>query len=158
MKEGFMEIVTNIDSKMQKEFYSNLLWLGVINLVMGAVLFFITVLTSRYLGNENNYIYFIVGLCVFFGAFVIALYFINIKNTRYKNRSVSCKFYLDYVEYSMLYHGEVEASRKLFYQDIYKVRETKNYIFIYIDLANFVPVLKSIVPDLPTLRELINKK
>lgn len=40
MKEGFMEIVTNIDSKMQKEFCSNLLWLGVINLIIGAVLFF----------------------------------------------------------------------------------------------------------------------
>lgn len=154
-----MEIVTNIDSKMLKELNRRLLWMGIAYLIAGAVVFPIYIIFSSFWYYDfNKILLFMFCLFAVGGAIFVALYFVNIRYTRYKNRSVSCKFYLDYMEYSMLYHGEVEASRKLYYQDICKVRETKNYIFIYIDLANFVPVLKSIVPDLPTLRELINKK
>ena len=57
-----------------------------------------------------------------------------------------------------MYHDEIAGSSKLYYSDIYKVKETKNFIFIYLNQQQAFPILKSNVSDLDSLRKLIKKK
>ena len=57
-----------------------------------------------------------------------------------------------------MYHDEVSGSSKLYYSDIFKVKETKSFIFIYLNPQQAFPILKENVSDLDYLRKLIKRK
>ena len=62
------------------------------------------------------------------------------------------------MEIKTYYHGEVEATCKLYYSDAFKIRESKRYIFVYQDNMRAFPMEKANVPDLERLKEVLKLK
>ena len=88
----------------------------------------------------------------------MACLFINCQSCEKMNRENVYTFYDEYVEVKTMYHDEVAGSSKLYYSDIFKVKETKSFIFIYLNQQQAFPVLKENVSDLDYLKKLIKKK
>ncbi len=151
-----MQIRTKIDGKMQKELLQGLMifaWttfsVGLAGLIAYIVVFVGLDLKDNYPILISCSIVFAVGL----------MYVVTcgklVKNAQATNKTNIYTISEEYMQIESEYHGEIQETTKLFYSDIVKIKETKNYIFVYPDTTRAYPIEKKNVPDIDTLRRLI---
>lgn len=150
-----MQFRTKYDGNMQKEMLSSFFTLAIIFCVLGGI-GFVAYLIVDVILEVPGYSYLIIT--VFPLGIGIGFLFIRlnaVRNCDKINRENEYTFYADYFEIKTFYHGEEETSAKLFYSDIFKIKETKGYFFVVPDRLRMFPMQKSNVPDVDALRKLI---
>ena len=154
-----MVVKTKIDENVQKELSKNMLIFSYICFVLGAIALIAIVSYETIKNVEISIEYDILVSAIFaLGLILIISVKITIKNAKVLNRENVYTFKDEYFEIQTMYHNEVEATQKIYYADIYKIKETKNYIFIYQNFNRAFPISKSATENLDELRKLINKK
>ena len=153
-----MEVKTSLDERMQKELLRTPIICCWIIIVFGIISLVLTIATAIIDKKLNTTILVATAFFLVMGVILLISFNKTIQSVQKSNRENVYTFYDDYVEIKTMYHDEVAGSSKLYYSDIYKVKETKNFIFIYLNQQQAFPILKSNVSDLDYLRKLIKKK
>ena len=153
-----MEVKTSSDERMQKELLRTPIICCWIIIVFGIISLVLTIATAIIDKKLNTTILVATTFFLVMGVILLISFNKTIQSVQKSNRENVYTFYDDYVEIKTMYHDEVAWSSKLYYFDIYKVKETKNFIFIYLNQQQAFPILKSNVSDLDYLRKLIKKK
>ena len=150
-----MEVKTKLDEKMQREFMKKFFITGLLIAIVGSLCLITYFIVSLFVNDVDKiYLYCPVSLLTL-GVVFIILYSMNIKNISKLNKENAYTFNQEFMEIKTIYHNEVEGTAKLYYSDAYKIKETKNYIFIYLNFQQAYPVLKSNVPNIEELKKLI---
>lgn len=151
-----MQIRTKIDGKMQKELIMGqfvfawiMLGLGIAGLVVYIGVYVGFDLKENYPLLISCSIVFAVGL-----VFVVS-YNKIVKNAEVINKTNIYTISQEFMQIETEYHGEIQESTKLYYSDIFKIKETKNYIFVYPDSTKAFPIEKKNVSDIDSLRRLL---
>lgn len=151
-----MQIRTKIDGKMQKEL---LMWQIVCSwILLGIGIAGLVVYIGVYVGFDLKENYPLLISCSI--VFAVGLVFVVSYNKIVKNAEVINKtnIYIisqEFMQIETEYHGEIQESSKLYYSDILKIKETKNYIFVYPDSTKAFPIEKKNVSDIDSLRRLL---
>lgn len=153
-----MEVKTSLDERMQKELLKTPIICCWIIIIFGGISLILTIVTA--IGAKKVDGIFLLATAIFLITGIILLISFNktIQSFQKTNRENVYTFYDDYLEVKTMYQDEVSGFSKLYYSDIFKVKETKNFIFIYLNQQQAFPVLKENVSDLDYLRKLIKKK
>lgn len=154
-----MEVKTKIEGKVQKELLLPLYVVAWVTTCLGAVglIVFGVLLGGEETTNAWDAIGYpfagllVVGICIF----VMHAFKVKSANINKENLYV---FNDEFFEIKTIYHGEIEDTGKLYYNDIAKIKETKNYIFIYPTINLAYPVAKANVENLDALRKLLKMK
>jgi len=97
-------------------------------------------------------------------AVVIILCIVSIVNCKKVEKKFGKKqldnvyvFYDEYIDINTMRIEEITQSTKLYYSDIFKIVETKEYFFLFIDKMHSYPILKENIPDMSRFISLIYK-
>ena len=154
-----MIIRTKLDKNMQKELSKMLIILSYVSLAIGAV-WFLAYVIGTMIGHKFDY-RFLWGM--FFLVLPIFLIF-NFKKSVMAlgdgTKENEYEFFDDYFTATTYYHNENIGTMKVQYSDIYKTRETKNYIFVFINYGSALPISKAGLGEevLQKIRECLNVK
>lgn len=153
-----MEVKTSLDERMQKELLKTPIICCWIIIIFGGISLILTIVTA--IGAKKVDGIFLLATAIFLIMGIVLLISLNktIQSFQKTNRENVYTFYDEYVEVKTMYHDEVSGSSKLYYSDIFKVKETKSFIFIYLNPQQAFPILKENVSDLDYLKKLIKKK
>jgi len=141
-----IEVKTVIDSNVQKELNFKAFLVSLIMLILGSVgivcYIIFSVITTKY---ETILFYVLLLSAVCFVVGLIGV--ITIKNVNKKAAGRDCEVKLifeeDYYIINEFRNNEQVATVKIFYKDVLKTRETKNYFFIYQIATVAHPIKKS---------------
>ncbi len=162
-----IKVNTDLDKSMQKELSGTAFKLSVAFIIVGAIgvaAFLIMEIASIFIDalKDEEYFIYLILFAVFLGAGIGLL---AVLKTAYKNVTslvkVNCyEFYSDCFTVDQAMNGEIVAHAKLYYNQITKSKESKNYLFIYVGAAGAYPVLKSALTEaeLNTLKSLSKLK
>ena len=151
-----MQIRTKIDGKMQKEL---LMWQIVCSWILlgigtAGLIVYIGVCVG--LDLKENYPLLISCSIVFaVGLVFVVTYNKIVKNAEVINKTNIYTFLQEFMQIETEYHGEIQESTKLYYSDIFKIKETKNYIYVYPDTTKAYPIEKKNISDIDSLRRLL---
>lgn len=154
-KESVMEVKTKIDAKMQKEMLKKQLILSYVFIACGAVGALIGFFVLIFFDSGEYFACSAIVLGCGLGLLIASKKMI--KSAEVSNKENIYTFGADFVEVKTMYHDDEMGTLKLYYTDILKIKETKNYIFIFPDNTKAYPVLKENVSDLEELKKLIHK-
>ena len=148
-----------LDSKVQNELNKSLWVLALICTICGAIGFAIyVVLVAIGAGAVlQDYLF----LYVFFLAFgILLLFMVKRINTISIKRNLSEELELneDYLVEKISQNNEVVATNKHYYKSFTKIKEAKNFLFLYINSAGAVAIPKSLFTpeDFTKIKNLIN--
>lgn len=147
-----MQIRTKIDGKMQKEL---LMWQIVCSWILlgigtAGLIVYIGVCVG--LDLKENYPLLISCSIVFaVGLVFVVTYNKIVKNAEVINKTNIYTISQEFMQIETEYHGEIQESTKLYYSDIFKIKETKNYIYIYPDTTKAYPIEKKNISDIDSL-------
>ncbi len=151
-----MQIRTKIDGKMQKEL---LMWQIVCSWILlgigtAGLIVYIGVCVG--LDLKENYPLLISCSIVFaVGLVFVVTYNKIVKNAEVINKTNIYTISQEFMQIETEYHGEIQESTKLYYSDIFKIKETKNYIYVYPDTTKAYPIEKKNISDIDSLRRLL---
>lgn len=151
-----MQIRTKIDGKMQKEL---LMWQIVCSWILlgigtAGLIVYIGVCVG--LDHKENYPLLISCSIVFaVGLVFVVTYNKIVKNAEVINKTNIYTISQEFMQIETEYHGEIQESTKLYYSDIFKIKETKNYIYVYPDTTKAYPIEKKNISDIDSLRRLL---
>ncbi len=152
-----LKVSTVIDAKAQKALSNNTMIASIIALVIGALGIVAYVILSTFI--NNSYIDILLIFCI---PFTIGLIYVitinkNIKAVAVNQFTSEYDFDTDYFNVTSSRNGDIVGTQKVYYRDIYKIREKDEYIFIYINKFNVFIVKKSNISgeDLIALRSLL---
>lgn len=151
-----MQIRTKIDGKMQKEL---LMWQIVCSWILlgigtAGLIVYIGVCVG--LDLKENYPLLISCSIVFaVGLVFVVTYNKIVKNAEVINKTNIYTISQEFMQIETEYHGEIQESTKLYYSDIFKIKETKNYIYVYPDTTKAYPIEKKNILDIDSLRRLL---
>lgn len=151
-----MQIRTKIDGKMQKEL---LMWQIVCSWILlgigtAGLIVYIGVCVG--LDLKENYPLLISCSIVFaVGLVFVVTYNKIVKNAEVINKTNIYTISQEFMQIETEYHGEIQESSKLYYSDIFKIKETKNYIYVYPDTTKAYPIEKKNISDIDSLRRLL---
>lgn len=165
-ENGTVKTSVKLDEKLCAELNKNVRNVGIISLVAGAIIFVCGVLVlgiNIYEGTEEADSYVLLGLSalfIFLGVFYVLLCKNISKNTVKMNRVEHLEFFGDYLIEREYTDGEHTSTNKVYYKWLVRIRETKNYLFLYNTRATAVAVEKSSIPqsELDTIRSLLKKE
>lgn len=151
-----MQIRTKIDGKMQKELLKTQIVLSWVLFGVGLAGLVAYIGVSLFVDFEENYPLIVVCSMFFAIGLIFGISYNKlVKNAETINKSNIYTFSQEFMQIETEYHGEIEDKTKLYYSDILKVKETKNYIFIYPDTTKAFPIEKKNVQDIDSLRRLL---
>lgn len=154
-----MQFRTKLDENMQKELIRVPRIFAIVISVLGFVGIVFTVSVIVFTGSEDiQFLEYFFAAIFAMGLVLIFTYGRIIKNFSKINKENEYTIYDEYMEIKTYYHGEVEATCKLYYSDAFKIRESKRYIFVYQDNMRAFPMEKANVPDLERLKEVLKLK
>lgn len=151
------KFTTEIDEKSQKALSKNVINFCIACIVIGSI----GLLTYIVLGtiNDNPYYDFILLFSIPFAIGLVYLVLIkkNIKNMTLKKFTNEYEFNEDHFNVTSIQNNEPVGTQKIYYKDIYKTRETDEYIFVYINKYSAYIMKKSNVESgyLSTLRAIL---
>lgn len=158
-ERGSIKVTTEINEKMQKEFSRGTYKMGLAFTIIGAIcaaLFLALEIASIILKFEEGYITFLILAAVILCSGVSIMVAVNkavatVRNTR---KVFVYEFFKEYISANEYLNGENVTTAKVYYGQISKGRETKNYLFFFINGASAFPVDKSQLneAELNTLR------
>lgn len=151
-----MQIRTKIDGKMQKELIMGQFVFAWIMLGLGIAGLVVYIAVGVAFDLKENYAILVPCSVVFAVGLVFVVSFNKIvKNAEVINKTNIYTFSQEFMQIETEYHGEIQESSKLYYSDILKIKETKNYIFVYPDSTKAFPIEKKNVSDIDSLRRLL---
>lgn len=151
-----MQIRTKMDGKMQRELFLVPYVASWVILAIGGVGILAYILISACFDVEKMYALLGFSAIMFtIGLIYVLVYSRIIKSASMSNKTNIYTFSEEFVTIETEYHGEILDKEKLFYSDIYKIKETKRFIFVYPDMTKAYPIEKKNVQDIDTLRRLL---
>ncbi len=152
-ERGTVKTSVKLDEKLYCELNKNLRTLGILYIVIGAVLTAVGVFVLGIAIYENEIVdyydilIFVLGIVFIFIGIFFRLYYKNFNAAASKmNRIEEVEFFDGYfMEYEYT-EGELTSTNKVYYKWIVKVRETKNYLFLYNTRVTAVAVDKNSLP------------
>ena len=155
VKENDMQFRTKYDGNMQKEYLSDFFILAIVFCVLGGIGFVAYLITDVVLEVPGYSYLFISVIPMGVGIGFLFIRVNAVKNCDKINRENEYTFHDDYFEIKTFYRGDEESSSKLYYSDIFKIKETKGYFFVVQDRLRMFPIKKNNAPDVEVLRKLI---
>lgn len=147
-ESGTIKVSTEMSEKVQKEFIKSTRTIGLVFTVIGAigVAFFLVleIIAVFYeYDHEGMFVILIMesGL-LGLGIGLLVLVGKTVKAAGTINRTFVYEFCKDYFTASEILNGEQVSSAKIYNSSIKKVKETKGYLFIYVNAASACPVDK----------------
>ena len=144
-----MKTKTVIDSNVMKQLNGKTLKLGIVFVSLGGVLTVLYVILSL-IANffKFNRLY---GVCLV----MIIVVGVTLLYSYYKAKSQSMKgnvvneveFFDTYLESHSIRNGELFQTNKINYVDISKVKETEDFIFVYINSLSAVVINKKVLTE-----------
>ena len=153
-----MEVRTFLDERMQKELLKTPIICCWIIIIFGGISLILTIVAAIFDKKLDTILLIATVAFLIMGVVLLISFNKTIQSFQKTNRENVYTFYDEYVEVKTMYHDEVAGSSKLYYSDIFKVKETKSFIFIYLNPQQAFPILKENVSDLDYLKKLIKKK
>lgn len=150
-----MKCSVKVDENMQKELNNELKNKSKIMVIVGVIGFVLYIALSLFF--ENSYVDLVLWISAFiFGVGLVLLFTVNKtnKNSVERNLVDEIELFEDHLIENIKKNEEVIATNKHYYKDIIKVKETENYLFLYVNKAAAVPIIKSAF----TKDELVNIK
>ena len=142
-----VNVKTEIDKTAQKALSKNVIIFCIASIVVGSVglLTFIVL----YAFFESAYLDLLLLFSIPFALGLVYLIMINknIKNMAESKITNEYNFNEDSLNVTCEKNGEIFGTQKVYYKDIYKVREVKDYIFIYINATSAYIIKKSNATD-----------
>lgn len=141
--DGAIASVCKIDGKLYKQSYKNNFIIIAVILGLSIVVVGLEILRSCI--NSSAYdIFILISFCILFalGVFLLAINIIAVKKSDSSQKTCECEIYREYMLVTF-YEKEVKASAaKLYYEKLFKCRETKDYFLAYASRTAFIPVSK----------------
>ena len=157
MENYIMTTKTKLDEKMQKELSRNILIMAIIFIILGSI-GLIGYFIADFLEIKGYEFLLIMTIPLGVGIGFCIIYSNAIQAAKRMNRENIYTFAETFFEIQTLYHNEVEATVKLFYIDIYKVKETKNFLFVFADAKRAYPIAKSNITNIDVLKLMLSKQ
>lgn len=156
-----IETNVKVDYSLQKELNGKSKLVSLIMLIVGIAGLIVYVLLGAILPGEPKWVELFLVFAIPFGVGLVCLVTINITNKKSLegDRELKLAFSEDSYMVSEVKNGEKIAEVKVYYKDVLKTRETKNYFFIYQNLTIAYPIKKSDVSsdDLNKIKNLISE-
>ena len=151
-ENGTIKVETRLDENVQKEFMAKTFIVSLVCLILGSVgivAYLTWDILSEFIAIKAPSI---VILIVFACAFAFGLVFVIsrnklVKKARTENKTEVYEFFNNYVVANDYLNGEQVATVKIYYNQIIKRKETKNYIFFFVQTAAACPVSKAGLTD-----------
>ena len=138
-----MKSSVKVDEKVIKQLNSNILKKGLIWTILSSSILLIYIIVTVFLNKNINVL--ILSLMAFVsagGILMIWCYFKIKRNTLKENRTNEVEFFEEYLESRVIKNEQVVATQKVNYNEIVKIKETEDYIFIYPTINNAFVVEK----------------
>lgn len=148
---------TALDERAQKAFTKNFKIYSIIATVIGAIGIVAYIVTSLFVNSSFLDILLVFSLPFAFG--VVYLFMINktTKKTVASELVNEYEFDNNFFTVTSYKHSEQVGTIKVFYKEIYKIKEKNNYIFLYINRVNAYIVDTENLPkeDITLLRAIL---
>lgn len=138
-----MKSSVKVDEKVMKQLNSNILKNGLIWTISIASIILTYIMVAVFLNkNTNAFILSLMALVLAGGILMIWCYFKIKRDTLKENRTNEVEFFEEYLESRVIKNEQVTATQKVNYNEIVKIKETEDYIFIYPTMNNAFVVEK----------------
>ena len=155
-----VKVKTKIDKKVQISLSKKRLFVALVLTIMGVIgIIAYTVLTIAFDYDVlNRYLLLVIPFGLGFA--MIALIWQNIKKINGNEFINEYEFNSEFLNISTTKNNEVIGTQKVYYKDIFKVKENKSYIFIYINQASVFVIDKTCVKadEIKEIRNLLKLK
>lgn len=138
-----MKSSVKVDEKVMKQLNSNILKNGLIWTISIASIILTYIMVAVFLNkNTNAFILSLMALVLAGGILMIWCYFKIKRDTLKENRTNEVEFFEEYLESRVIKNEQLIATQKVNYNEIVKIKETEDYIFIYPTINNAFVVEK----------------
>lgn len=160
--KGSIKVETTLDERVQKEFLAKLFIVSLVCLVIGSigiVGYIVWDVTSAILEIYEPDIVILIAVAVFFafGLIFVLTYNKVVKKARTEDKKEVYEFFSNYLVANDYVNGEQVATVKIYYKQISKRRETKNYLFFFVQTNAACALSKAALTEgeLNTVRSLL---
>ena len=127
-----MKSSVKVDEKVIKQLNSNILKKGLIWTILSFSIILTYIIVTVFLNkNTNALILSLLAFVLAIGILLIWCYFKIKRDTLKENRTNEVEFFEEYLESRVIKNEQVVATQKVNYNEIVKIKETEDYIFIY---------------------------
>ena len=127
-----MKSSVKVDEKVMKQLNSNILKNGLIWTISSASITLIYIVVTVFLNKNTNALILSLMACFLaVGILLLWCYFKIKRDTLKENRTNEVEFFEEYLESRVIKNEQVVATQKVNYNEIIKIKETEDYIFIY---------------------------
>ena len=149
-ENGAIKVRTVIDEKMQKEFSANTNKLALAMLIVGAIgtfVFFVLFIISEFVRNMGDgfALPFMIVFAACLGGGIGIKVLLNkvIQQVKGGAKVNEYEFFSDYFTVNQISGGETVATAKFYNTQIIKIKNGKNYFYLYINAQQVFPVDKT---------------
>lgn len=136
---------TIYSKKMYDELFNNSVIICAVDCVIGAI--FLILYIIMYILSNSQVLYLLYcGVFLFVFGLLLTIITLKQKNNQIKkdkNKVETIIFNEDYMITYLKDNTEITATEKVYYKNIIKIRETKNYLFLYPNRAIAYPISKN---------------
>lgn len=153
---------TTYSKKMYDELFNNSVIICGVECVVGAV--FLSLYIIMYILSNSQVLYLLYcGVFLFVFGLLLTIVTLKQKNNQIKkdkNKVETIIFNEDHMLTSLKDKTEITATEKVYYKNIIKIRETKNYLFLYPNRAVAYPISKNELKhnEIEQIKNLIKNK
>ena len=153
-----MVVKTKLNEKMQKELVRPALIIYLIMMIIGIIGLAAYVIIKIFVENANVEYLLIFSIPFVFGLVVYLAVKKQLKKIKNNTRLNIYEFNEDFMNIKTMDNGEDVGTAKIYYKDIVKKRESKNYFFLFINNVNALPIAKCELTedDIKEIRKLLN--
>ena len=134
-----------INENMQKELDKKIKLLGIVFFIVGLIGIIMYITIGTIMETEITileYLLYVFAFCLVYGILIIFLTNKNLKNAKNLKAENEYEFLEDSFTVSTIKNNEVIATEKVYYKDIFKLKETENYLFVYKNRLSAFPIKK----------------
>ncbi len=135
---------TKLTASMQKELNQKAKLVFIFLLLLGSIGLLAYIIFGTVYEIEPFWVKYLLAFAIPFGIGLVFLITINKLQKGFQDTDLSnvYEFFDAYFTVDTMDKGENTASAKVYYKDIWKITSTKNYIFIYLQSKQALPVFK----------------
>lgn len=162
-ENGSIKIETQINADMQREYLRKLYIISLVSLISGCIglaayIVWVVLVTGTEAREPSIMMLILFAVLFGFGLVFLLACKKTVKNTGKSGIKLeSCEFFNNYIIAEDYLGGEKVATVKIYYRQIVKRRETKNFLFIFLRPGAAIPVSKAGLSEgeLNALRKLV---
>lgn len=151
-------VKTKLDEKMQKELVRPALIIDLITMIIGIIGLSAYIIIKIFVENSNVEYLLIFSIPFAFGLVFYLTVKKQLKKIKNNIKLNIYEFYEDFMNIKTMDNGEDVGSVKIYYKDLVKKRESRNYFFLFINNVNAFPIAKCELTEneLKEVRNLLN--